>query len=96
MTKILDDLRARFPGRSFCFTMDNLNVHTNPMVINAILNDGHKFVFRAAYYAIDGVIEYTFNTQQTSLMVFYNKLEHLDDLANRSDQIINKIASFRP
>ena len=93
--KKLDGLRARFPWRSFCFTMGNLNVHTNPMVVNSIFNDGHKFVSCAPYYVVDWAIEDALNTLQTSHMVFYNKLENLDYLANRSNQIINKIASFR-
>ena len=44
MLRILDVLDTRYPGRSFCFTMDNLNVHHNPAVVYEIYYRGrHLF-----------------------------------------------------
>ena len=96
MHRIVDDLAQQHPGRSFCFTMDNLNVHKNPMVVNLILNAGHRLVFRAPYWAVDGAIEYVFNTLQTTLMVYYNKLNSMEDLENKVRQIIGAMETFRP
>ena len=39
--RIINDLNDRLPDRVFTFTMDNLNVHKNPMVMGLILNGGH-------------------------------------------------------
>jgi hypothetical protein len=38
---ILDNLDQNHPGRVFLFTMDNLSIHRNPLVMNRILNAGH-------------------------------------------------------
>ena len=76
--------------------MDNLNVHRNELIVNMILEDDHKIVFRAPYYAVDGAIEYVFNTLQTTLMIHFNEIDSMDELRNRVDQVINNIVSFRP
>ena len=96
MRSIIDELERRHPGRSFCFTKDNLNVHKNPIIMDLISNAGHRVVFRAPYYAVDGAIEYVFNTLQTNLMVEYNNLHSLDDLRNTVNLIIGAILTFRP
>jgi hypothetical protein len=62
---ILDYLRQIFQGQKFIFTMDNLNVHKNPMVVAMIAAEGHGIVFRAPYWPVDGVIEYVFNIIHT-------------------------------
>ena len=93
---ILDDLEARYPGRSFCFTKDNLNVHKNPAVIFEIINRGHRIVFRAPYWAVDGAIEYVFNTIHTGLLTYYNEISTMDELLNSSLLIFGYIPSFRP
>ena len=93
---ILNDLQQRHPGRSFCFTLDNLNVHRNPAVVQEILNHGHRLVFRAPYYAVDGAIEYVFNTIHTGLLSYYNKISTMDELANVTVLIFNNIPTFRP
>jgi len=49
MVRILDDLHERHPGRSFCFTMDDLAMHRNAGVVNEIVNRGHRLVYRAPY-----------------------------------------------
>jgi len=84
ISRICDDLDNNYPGRSFCFTMDNLNSHKHPLVLNEILNRGHKCVFRAPYWAVDGAIEYVFNTMNTMLMIHYNELRTIGDLENNN------------
>lgn len=96
MEMIVGDLADRYPGRSFCFTMDNLNVHKNPAVVNAILNNGHRFVFRAPYYAVDGAIEYVFNTIHTGLLSYYNTITTMDELSNATALIFGNIPTFVP
>ena len=58
---IIDDLDQNHPGRSFVFTMDNLSAHKNPLVTNRILMAGHRYVFCAPYWPVDGAVEYVFN-----------------------------------
>ena len=47
--RILDQLDVDHPGRSFCFTMDNLNVHKHPAFLHLLVNRGHRYLFRAPY-----------------------------------------------
>ena len=88
------DLDVRYPGRSFVFTMDNLNSHKHPLVLHSILNAGHRYAFRAPYWLVDGSIEYVFNTIQTHLQVFCHRLHTMEDLENRINLIIGSIRSF--
>ena len=62
MLKLCNWLNANRNGRSFLFTMDNLNLHKHPMMINMIHSRGHHGVNRAPYWSCDGAIEYVFNT----------------------------------
>jgi len=62
---ILNDIGHATPGNIFCFTMDNLNSHHHPAVLALILQYGRRLSFRALYYAVDGVIEYVFNSLQS-------------------------------
>ena len=91
---ILDDLALRHPGRVFCFTMDNLNSHKNPIVLNKIINAGHQYAFRAPYWPVDGAIEYVFNTIQTRLQAYFNRLVDMAALQNRINLIIATFGSF--
>ena len=76
--------------------MNNLNVHYNPAVVNSILNGGHRLIFRAPYYAVDGAIEYVFNTIHTSLLLYYNELSTMDELKNATVRMFNGILTFTP
>ena len=96
MERIIGDLEERYPGRSFFFTMDNINVHKNPGVVNEILNHGHRLVFRAPYYAVDGAIEYVFNTIHTGLLSYYNTITTMDELSNAAALIFGNIPTFVP
>ena len=93
---IVGDLADRYPGRSFCFTMDNLNVHKNPAVVNVIFSGGHRLVFRAPYYAVDGAIEYVFNTIHTGLLSYYNTITMMEKLKNTTALIFGNIPTFVP
>ena len=96
MTTIVDNLGNRYPNQSFCFTMDNLNVHKNPAVVNLILNAGHWLVFWVLYYAVDGAIEYAFNTIHTGLLSYYNTITTMDELSNAAARLFNSIPTFTP
>ncbi len=91
---ILDDLGQNHPGRSFIFTMDNLSAHRNPLVMNRILNAGHRYVFCAPYWPVDGAVEYVFNAIQSKLRIYFNRLETMDDLRNRINLTVGGIFSF--
>lgn len=91
---ILDDLDQLHPGRSFVFTMDNLNVHLNPLIQTMIIARGHRVVYRAPYWPMDGAIEYVFNTIHSRLMEYFNRLENLDELRNRIVLIVGQMENF--
>ena len=44
--RIIDQLAIDWPGRSFCFTMDNLNIRHNPVLLQMIASRGHRYLFR--------------------------------------------------
>ena len=96
MVRILDDLDERHPGRSFCFTMDNLTVHRNAGVVNEVINRGHRLVYRAPYWCVDGAIEYVFNTVHTILLSYYNRISNMDELKNAALLIFGSIPTFTP
>ena len=96
MEDLIDDLATHFPNRSFCFTMDNLNIHKHPVVLELIENAGHRIVFRAPYWSCDGAIEYVFNTIHTFLEMDNGlHMENVDALVNRINLIIGSLPAFR-
>ncbi len=50
-------LAQNYPSRSFCFTMDNLNIHHNPLILQLITKSGHRYLFWTPYWSCDGTIE---------------------------------------
>ena len=92
---LLDDLAQNHPGRSFVFTMDNLSSHKKTLILNALLNSGHRYVFRAPYWPVNGAVEYVFNTVQSKLRIFFNRLVTMDDLRNCINLTVGGIYSFR-
>jgi len=93
---MIEDLHTNFPNKSFCFTMDNLNVHKHPVILDLIENAGHRVVFRALYWSCDGAIEYVFNTIHTYLeMDDGTHLEDANDLTNKINLIMASMGSFR-
>ena len=92
--RILNDLGPGTPGNRFTFTMDNLNSHTNHAVQALIFNAGHRIVFRAPYYPVDGAIEYIFNVIQCALCVRLRHILTTDDYINNMRQIIVNLPEF--
>ena len=92
--RVIDRLTIDDPGRFFCFTMDNLNTHKNPMVLNLITGEGHRYLFRAPYWSVDGLIEYVFNTIHTHLLSFFTQIHDLDQLENCLIEIIGDMGGF--
>ena len=74
--------------------MDNLNSHTNHAVQALIFNAGHRIVFRAPYYPVDGAIEYIFNVIQCALCVRLRHILTTDDYINNMRQIIVNLPDF--
>ena len=99
MSDFIDFLAENRPGQSFCFTMDNLNIHKHPVVIQLIEEAGHRIVFRAPYWSCDGAIEYVFNTIHTLLQMSTegNGSRTVEELIDKLDDIIHqlKIVSFK-
>jgi hypothetical protein len=96
MRDLIDHLAATFPGRSFMFTMDNLNIHKHQVILDLIRDRGHRIVFRAPYWSCDGAIEYVFNTIHTHLeMDNGTHMVDVQSLVNRINLIIGSIPSFR-
>jgi len=80
--RIIDQLAIDWPGRSFCFTMDNLNIHHNPVLMQMIASRGHRYLFRAPYWSVDGQMEYVFNTIHTLLLQYFRTIDDLPVLGN--------------
>ncbi len=54
-------LTQNYPGRLVCFTMDNLNICQNPLVLQLIIKSGHQFVIWAPHWSFDRTIENLLN-----------------------------------
>jgi hypothetical protein len=74
--------------------MDNLRAHRNPLVTNRILNAGHRYVFHAPYWPVDGAVGYVFNAIQSKLRIYFNRLETMEDLRNRINLTVGGIFSL--
>ena len=98
MEDFIEWLALNRPGRTFCFTMDNLNIHKHPLILDLIEDSGHRVVFRAPYWSCDGPIEYVFNTIHVKLQMNDNGVSTVDELINEIDNIIFDMvdASFNP
>lgn len=88
MEEFIEWLDLNRPGSEFCFTMDNLNIHKHPAVLDLIDDAGHKIVFRAPYWSCDGAIEYVFNTIHVKLQMADNGVSTTDELIAEIDDII--------
>jgi hypothetical protein len=91
---IMNDFELNHPGRLFVITMDNLNTHKNFLVTNWKLMGGHRYVFHAPYWPVDGAVEYVFNAIPYKLRIIFNPLETMDDLRNRMNLMVSGIQSF--
>ncbi len=92
--RIINQLGHDHPGQSFCFTMDNLNIHHNPQILEIIAERGHQIVFRAPYGSCNGAIEYVFITIHSYLLYFHPNLETMDDLEDALETIITNDLGF--
>jgi len=91
---IIDRLAIDWPGRSFCFTMDNLNVHHSPVLLTLISNHGHRYLFRAPFWSVDRPMEYIFNSIHTLLLRHFCTIDDLAVLGNCIDTVIAQMTGF--
>jgi hypothetical protein len=94
--RIIIDLGPGTPNRRFCFILDNLVVHTNPMLLLMILVAGHRFVFRAPYWPKDAPIEYVFNVLENALNIRMHEIFVDADLRRVLQDTLRNIPTFTP
>ena len=92
--RIIDQLDIDHPGRSFCFTMDNLNIHHNQILLDLFTNRGHRYLFRAPYWLVDGPMESILNAIHVFLLMHFRNIEDLEELGNCLDVIIAQMKDF--
>lgn len=92
--EIIDAIGPGTPGNRRCFTMDNLNAHKHPLVLQLIYMSGHRYAFRAPYHPVDGPIEYVFDTIEHELSMRKYQIYNLEDTRQATIEIINSIVSF--
>ena len=88
---VIADIGPGTAQRRRCFTMDNLSSHHNLQMATIIFNAGHRIVFRAPYYPVDGPIEYVFNTIQGTLQI-NNRL--IVDGTTLVEELLNAVADI--
>lgn len=93
--RILDDIGPGTPQRRRTFIFDNLGAHRNLLVLQVIYAAGHRVMFRAPYYPVDGPIEYFFNTIQGTLTLSMYNIDSLGAVRNDVRDTIRNTSSFR-
>jgi len=93
---IVSEISTIAPNRRFCFIMDNLRSHQNQQMSTIIIAAGHRLMFRAPYYPVDGPIEYVFNTIQGVLRIRNDVIIDGSSLINELRLAIAAIPSFEP
>ena len=98
MEDFIDWLHVNRPNQTFCFTMDNLNIHKHPIIRDLIDESGHRVVYRAPYWSCDGPIEYVFNTIHVKLQMTDTNCNDANALIAEIDDIIFHMvdSSFYP
>jgi len=91
---VIQDLGPGTPQRRYCFILDNLIVHKNPLVLWLILISGHRFVFRAPYWPVDAPIEYVFNVVENALTIRMHEIYDDADLVQAIEETLRTIRSF--
>jgi len=94
--EILEDIGPGTPHRRRCFIMDNLTSHHSAQVETLIHAAGHRIVFRAPYYPVDGPIEYVFNSLQVALWINMHKIRTGPNLLHQVSIAIAGMQSFEP
>lgn len=80
--------------RRRCFIMDNLASHHSAYIQQVIVNAGHRLLFRAPYYPVDGPIEFVFNTIEQSLNGYQYTITTGNDLRQGVNTIIANMPHF--
>ncbi len=70
--------------------------HHNVQMVALIYAAGHRIVFRAPYYPVDGPIEFVFNTIQGILRIRMDAITDGTSLLNELNLAIASIPSFEP
>ena len=96
VTIVLNSIGHATPARRYCFTMDNLSAHKNAAVAALIHGHGHRLIFRAPYYPVDGPIEYVFNTLQGILRSNMHNINDHASLLHEIDNGITAMDDFAP
>ena len=94
VTTILNDIGPANGNNFYVFTMDNLNSHKNRAVVALIHLYGHGIVYRAPYWAVDGSIEFVFNTMLTFVRGKMYQIMNGNDLVAAIYQSIQSIDDF--
>ncbi len=95
LRRVIDEIGPGTNERRRVFTMDNLAAHRNPAVHAMIVAAGHRLVFRAPYYPVDGPIEYVFNSIQNILCVLHmREIRDIEGLRIRIEEVIGSIDNF--
>lgn len=101
VTKFLDFIRSIIeeigpgtPARRRVFVMDNLRSHQNNAIKAVIHGHGHRIVFRAPYYPVDGAIEYVFNVLHCALQLRLCSIRTTDDMETQIDNIVHSMEEF--
>ena len=74
--------------------MDNLISHHNPLTLTEILAAGHRFVFRAPFWPVDGPIEYVFNTIEMALSYRMHEIRTVNYMDAHLRAIIRGFPAF--
>ena len=93
MNDLINWLAENREGKSFCFTMDNLNIHKHPMILQLIEDAGHCIVFCVPYWLCNGSIKYVFNTIHFKLQMEDEGKNNIEDLMDLVDDIIFEITA---
>ncbi len=92
---VIDQLAIYLPDCSFCCTMDNLNIYHNPVLLHMIASEGHRYLFTAPYWSVDGPMEYVFNTIHTLLLQYFGTIDNLAVLGNCINTMIAQLTNFK-
>ena len=84
--------RFRFAASLTPTNSSHHNVHMASLIFNA----GHRIVFRAPYYPVDGPIEYVFNTLQCYLRLNNGSITDGPTLVGAINAGIGNMTTFTP
>jgi hypothetical protein len=95
-TVILDFANLINAHRRRCFIMDNLSSHMNAYIRQIVNTAGHRIVFRAPCYPVDGSIEFVFNTIERALGSYFYTVRTDNELMQAVYTEIGKMETFVP